>query len=88
MQVPQAVFDGAAQSPSGSLIKKSGRTRTPNAVGGRLTKDTWEKDGQSFHRTKLVVNDTLMLGERRSSGEIENNSPSLVEDQEPSEIPF
>jgi len=42
------------------------------AVAGRLTKDTWqgkgEHEGKSFHRTKLVVNDMLMLGGSRESG--------------------
>ncbi|MBN1936695.1 MAG: single-stranded DNA-binding protein, partial [Anaerolineae bacterium] len=36
------------------------------AVAGRLVRETWqgkgEHEGKSFHRTKLVVNDLLMLG--------------------------
>ena len=59
------------------------------AVAGRLTKDTWEKDGKSFHRTKLVVNDMLMLGGRRESGNGNGNDQASYEPPpDMDDIPF
>lgn len=58
------------------------------AVAGRLTKDTWQKEGKSFHRTRLVIGDLLMLGGRRGSDRSEDDGPPPMDDQEMSEIPF
>ncbi len=64
------------------------------AVAGRLVKETWqgkgEHQGKSFHRTKLVVGDLLMLGGRRGSndGDSNDDGPPPMDDQEMSEIPF
>ena len=59
------------------------------AVAGRLTKDTWqgkgEHEGKSFHRTKLVVNDMLMLGGRRENG---NGEPALEPPPDMEDVPF
>jgi single-strand DNA-binding protein len=62
------------------------------AVAGRLVKDTWqgkgEHEGKSFQRTKLVVNDLLMLGGRRGSNGSIDDGPPPMNDKELSEIPF
>ena len=57
------------------------------AVAGRLVKDTWEKDGKSFHRTKLVVNDMLMLG-GRDNGNAGDDGPPPMTGEQIDEIPF
>jgi single-strand DNA-binding protein len=63
------------------------------AVAGRLVRDTWqgkgEHEGKSFQRTKLVVNDLLMLG--GPSGTINgpaDDAPPPMDDEEQAEIPF
>jgi single-strand DNA-binding protein len=63
------------------------------AVVGRLIKSTWEgkgeNEGKSFHRTKLVVGDLLMLGGANGNADSPaDNGPPPMDDEERSEIPF
>ena len=63
------------------------------AVAGRLVRETWqgkgEHEGKSFQRTKLVVNDLLMLGGANGSADSPaDGGPPPMDDQEMSEIPF
>ena len=61
------------------------------AVAGRLVRDTWqgkgEHEGKSFHRTKLVVNDMLMLGGSRESGN-GGSEPSYEPPPDVENVPF
>ena len=61
------------------------------AVAGRLVKDTWqgkgEHEGKSFHRTKLVVNDMLMLGGSRENGN-GGNGDDLEPPPDMENVPF
>ena len=62
------------------------------AVAGRLVKEAWqgkgEHEGKSFQRTKLVVGDLLMLGDRRGGNGAIDDGPPPVSDEEIGQIPF
>jgi len=63
------------------------------AVAGRLVRDTWqgkgEHEGKSFQRTKLVVNDLLMLGGANGNANSPaDGGPPPMDDEEQDEIPF
>ena len=62
------------------------------AVVGRLIKSTWqgkgENTGKTFHRTKLVVGDMLMLGRANGNGSGYDDVPPGYDDEEQDEIPF
>lgn len=63
------------------------------AVAGRLVRDTWqgkgEHEGKSFQRTKLVINDLLMLGGANGNANSPaDGGPPPMDDKELSEIPF
>ena len=63
------------------------------AVAGRLIRSTWkgtgENEGKTFHRTKFVVNDMLMLGGAgRSDGNGYDSAPPEMDEEELDQIPF
>ena len=63
------------------------------AVAGRLIRSTWkgtgENEGKTFHRTKVVVNDMLMLGgASRGDGSGYDSAPPEMDEQELGQIPF
>jgi len=63
------------------------------AVAGRLIRSTWkgtgENEGKTFHRTKFVVNDMLMLGgASRSDGNSYDSAPPEMDEEELDQIPF
>lgn len=63
------------------------------AVAGRLVRETWqgkdEHEGKSFQRTKLVVNDLLMLGGANGSADSPTDGgPPPMDNEEQDEIPF
>lgn len=63
------------------------------AVAGRLIRSTWkgtgENEGKTFHRTKFVVNDMLMLGgaNGNASSPVDSGPPPMDE-EELDQIPF
>jgi len=63
------------------------------AVAGRLTRSTWkgtgENEGKTFHRTKFVVNDMLMLGGASGGdGNGYDSAPPEMDEEELEQIPF
>ena len=63
------------------------------AVAGRLIRSTWkgtgENEGKTFHRTKFVVSDMLMLGgASRSDGSGYDSAPPEMDEEELDQIPF
>jgi single stranded DNA-binding protein len=63
------------------------------AVAGRLIRSTWkgtgENEGKTFHRTKFVVNDMLMLGgASRDDGNGYDSAPPEMDEEELEQIPF
>ena len=63
------------------------------AVAGRLIRSTWkgtgENESKTFHRTKFVVGDMLMLGgASRSDGSGYDSAPPEMDEEELEQIPF
>jgi single-strand DNA-binding protein len=63
------------------------------AVAGRLIRSTWkgtgENEGKTFHRTKFVVNDMLMLGGANgNAGSPADGGPPPMGEEELEDIPF
>ena len=63
------------------------------AVAGRLIRSTWkgtgENEGKTFHRTKFVVNDMLMLGGANgNANSAVDSGPPPMDEEELEDIPF
>jgi len=63
------------------------------SVAGRLIRSTWkgtgENEGKTFHRTKFVVNDMLMLGGANGNANSPVDSgPPPMDEEELEDIPF
>jgi single-strand DNA-binding protein len=57
-------------------------------VSGKLKTRSWEKDGVTKYRTEIVVNELVLLSDRKDRPRQEEHEPPAVEPITDSDIPF
>lgn len=62
-----------------TIVADYARKGEPVYVSGHLNTQSWEKDGHKNYRTEIVVDDFILLGQKRDGA----SKPSRGDDREP-----